>query len=394
MLDLCFIIPDSDFLDNKFVIPNLTPILLKSYLNHYSPDKKIKIIYLSDDNDYNRIPEARLFGISFLSSHLPQVKLIYSFLKNKYPNSIVLAGGAHVNAVKDEVLNSGLCDYYIAGQAENALFHILNEGIQPCYVNNKKSFKYEWIANEYKNVKLNYEDIDVNKYSSWLLITDYGCPYQCSFCHKSYKGIFYFPFEFIKRCIEDFIKIDNYKSKILKLTSDNVLLNFDKFIPMFNLFKEYEIQYEVVGRLDLITEEKLKILKNTGCKCIKYGVETGSPRLLKLMNKGETIEDIENGLKLTEESKLPYGMYLIVNYPSETDEDVELTIDLINKFNPNFLGIYQFTPYPGSPVWNKLLTEKQRQKYINNNYSEMYHAGKEHTNKKIEFILSNIKNNY
>lgn len=392
MLDLCFIVPDSDFLLDKFVIPNLTPILLKSYLIHNLLNKKIKVIYLSEyNNDKNEIPESKYYGISFLSPHINEVKSIYSFLKNKYPSSKILVGGPHVNAVKSEVLNSNICDYFITGFGEEILLEFLKTENTSLLNNIIPFYKKDFYEKEYENIKLDYSDININKYSSWLLMTDVGCPYHCSFCFKSFNGIQKFSYDFIRNCVEDFTKFDNYQSKLLKLTSDNVLLNFGFHSRIFNeLFKKYNISYEVVGRLDLVNEEKLNILKTTGCKCIKYGVESGSPRMLKLMNKGESLEQIENGLKLTEKMNMPYGMYFIVNYPGETQEDLDMTIKLINKYNPKFLAVYNFTPYPGSPIWNKI-SENERQKYIENNYSEMYHAGKEILHKKVKYILDNTK---
>jgi radical SAM superfamily enzyme YgiQ (UPF0313 family) len=108
------------------------------------------------------------------------------------------------------------------------------------------------------------------------------------------------------------------------------------------------------------------------------------------MNKGETLEQIESGLKITEKVGIPYGMYLVANFPGEEDEDVEMTINLINRWNPNWIGCYNFTPYPNTPAWNNLITEEQRKEYSKDSYSKMYHASKEEHNDKIKYIYSKI----
>ena len=189
MLDLVLLAPKSDFLEDEFMIPNLTLIMLKSWVKHYeNKNYKIKIMIMSEyDNKYAEIPKAKYYGISFTTPHVYEVKKLYKFIKDKYPNSKIIGGGPHATALPYYSISNRLCDEVIQGAGEKALLHILQGKYEfKKYVpEDDEKYNDEYIMQDletYKDVRLDYSDIDVKRYKSWLLITDIGCPYKCSFC--------------------------------------------------------------------------------------------------------------------------------------------------------------------------------------------------------------------
>lgn len=383
MYDLVLIAPKSDFLEDEFVIPNITLIMMKSWLMHWLDNKsKIKVMIMAEyDNKYSEIPEAKYYGISFTTPHVYEVKQLYKFIKEKYPNSKIIGGGPHPTALPYYSISNKLCDEVIQGPGEKSLLNILNNSFEfKKYIpedDDKYNDNYEMYELEsYKEVRLDYSDIDVKRYKSWLLVTDIGCPYTCSFCFKLYKHIQYFPEDFIFNCIEDYVNLGLDSS--LKLTSDNVLINYWKrSYWIFNLLKGFNIKFEIVGRLDHIEKDIIEHLKECGCTIIKVGMESGSQTILNLMNKRITLEKMKKGFDILHEVGLDYGLYLIVDFPGETKKDLYNTISFIkNNLKPKFVGCYTHTPYPGSPDWLNGVSLFDKEKFKKQNFRGFLHAEK------------------
>jgi len=374
--DLCLIYPSSNFIENQFSIPNISMLLLQAYVKKYSrTDAKVKVIYLSEyNNNYEYIPESDTYGISVVTPNFKEAKNIYSYLKMKYKDCIVLAGGPHPT-VLPETCKKVICDYPIRGAGEEIMVELFRNDWYGYYrtLSEYPIFNFSNIE-KYKDIKLSYDDIEYKRYSNWLLLTDVGCYYNCNFCFKLFPKVFQFPEEFVLRCIDDYTSM-NVQNKFLKLTSDNVLINFSKNEYIFEALGRYKIPYEVCGRLDNLTSNKIEVLKSTGCKIIKVGIESGSPRILEAMNKKETIDDMFKGTDLLHKMNMKFGVYLMCNYPTEQDYDRQLTIHNVSIMQPDWFSIYDCVPYPGTKIWNDL-PELEKQRIIDSDFQYMYHAGR------------------
>jgi radical SAM superfamily enzyme YgiQ (UPF0313 family) len=205
-----------------------------------------------------------------------------------------------------------------------------------------------------------------------------------------FHGIFTFPYLFIDNCIQDII--DYGLPSYLKFASDNIFINFDKFVPHFEKCYRLGITYETVGRLDNLTEDRLKVLKDTGCKVIKVGLESGSQRMLDVMNKRENIDTMKKGFDLLDKVGINYGVYLIANYPTEIMEDLDETIKFVNGLGVSYVGVSDYTPYPGTPDWYKRLSPEERNQYIEN-FGGMHHLGKlqeDQMSKHKKYLMENL----
>ena len=104
-----------------------------------------------------------------------------------------------------------------------------------------------------------------------------------------------------------------------------------------------------IGKMDI---DFLEMLQESGFRRFTIGIESGSPRMRKLMKKEGSVESIIATFeKLARFNFVIYGSF-ISNFPGETLEDIKLTLALIEKLhevNPNFRNspVYHYTPYPG-----------------------------------------------
>lgn len=110
-------------------------------------------------------------------------------------------------------------------------------------------------------------------------------------------------------------------------------------------------------RADALNPEICKILRDTGFRLLKIGLETGSDDILKRINKNETTRDIELGIKTAKDFGLRVLLTSMVGYPWETEEDVRKTFELAKKLMlykthaGDSLQASVIIPYPGTPLY-------------------------------------------
>jgi radical SAM superfamily enzyme YgiQ (UPF0313 family) len=104
-----------------------------------------------------------------------------------------------------------------------------------------------------------------------------------------------------------------------------------------------------------IDHEFLKILKEEGCAELDLGAESGSQRVLDLLNKNITVSQIERASMMCKEAGIRIGLSFMIGIPGETYAEILKTKDFVIKLldeNPNakIFGPQLYRPYPGSPL--------------------------------------------
>ena len=370
MKDFVIICPSSGFVEDQYSIPNFTPLMLQAvYRRLHGLDVGVHYMH-EHDNLLENIPEAKVYGLTVVTPNFIEAVRIYNYL-SKERKSKVVAGGPHVSAEQEKCLKK-ICDIACVGAGENFPIKRFVDG----NLENGVMYCSDIDLSIYEDVTLDYSDMNIMKYNSWLLHSDLGCRGACKFCYKMSKGLKKYPFNFIKRCINDAMNTSlEGKKKWIKLTSDNVLWKTD--FELFDLLGELynHVNYEVCARFDDITQWNIDYFDRMNCSMFKFGMESGSDKVLKLMNKRIDVKTMLWAAEEFKNSHMKLGVYLMVGFPGETDEDRKLTIETVKKINPDWWSVYRFTPYPGTPVWNGML-EEEKNKHRKNNFSGFYHAGR------------------
>jgi radical SAM superfamily enzyme YgiQ (UPF0313 family) len=92
----------------------------------------------------------------------------------------------------------------------------------------------------------------------------------------------------------------------------------------------------------------LEEMAEANCIEVHIGVETGSNRLLKLMNKRETTKTYLKAIKMIKDAGMRVKTYLIYGYPNETERDRQLTLKFLRKAKPHKFTLSHFVPLSGS----------------------------------------------
>jgi magnesium-protoporphyrin IX monomethyl ester (oxidative) cyclase len=191
------------------------------------------------------------------------------------------------------------------------------------------------------------------------ILTSRGCPWNCYFCSsQNYWGkprwhsAEYFLDEV------DFVTRKYPQSHILYIMDDLFIVNLPRFNEIYRLWmgKKLNKRFELKGfvRSNRMTMDIAKKMKAMGFLSVRFGAESGSNRMLKIINKQETVEDHQRCVDICNKIGLNVCCSLIQYLPGETVEDRRLTGEFRMK-NQRWLcvsGNYRFQPFPGTHFYN------------------------------------------
>ncbi|MBU0672801.1 MAG: B12-binding domain-containing radical SAM protein [Candidatus Margulisbacteria bacterium] len=279
-------------------------------------------------------------------------------------------GGVHASILPDEALAH--VDMVVKGEGENALLKIISEDlrtgvIEEEYIKNldeipipaRQLMDMEFYVQAKDRIPESYLYFVPPKTRVAAILTSRGCPYDCIFCHNSWKGM---PFRFNspERVIEEIdVLVSKYQIKALFFIEDNLFVHRSRLKKICELLLErkYELVWGGNARVDNVDPEILALAKRAGCRQITFGFESGSQKILDILRKRTTVEQIVKAIRMTREAGLLVNGTFIIGNPEETVEDIRATQRLIRENPIDSVGICIATPFPGTELWN--IAERQ-----------------------------------
>jgi anaerobic magnesium-protoporphyrin IX monomethyl ester cyclase len=187
--------------------------------------------------------------------------------------------------------------------------------------------------------------------------TTKGCVARCTFCHRWDKGIRFIPVPIVMKQIDYFI--EKYNTGFVRVVDENFGSNKKWLLEFIPEMKKRDLIWSVGGmRVSTITNELIKMMKDAGCSSIYYGMETGSEKILEVMEKVTTVQQNKNTVKWMAENDVFTIVQLVLGMPGETQETVDETMEFANYFveqspktDPNALSINFAQALPGTPLY-------------------------------------------
>jgi radical SAM superfamily enzyme YgiQ (UPF0313 family) len=112
------------------------------------------------------------------------------------------------------------------------------------------------------------------------------------------------------------------------------------------------MKWRACTRVNLKNPKLFEYMAARGCTELAFGIEHGSARMLKLMNKGTTPEANEIGLKIAQDAGIIGRAYLMIGFPGENEESIAELEEWVLRVKPDAVILSLFQPFPGSDVWN------------------------------------------
>jgi len=318
-------------------------------------------------------------GLSVMTGD--QITSAISISKEMHKLVKIVWGGLHPTILPRQVIENDFVDFAIIGEGEAAFLNLLK------YLDKQNFNKQLFLSNNNNNLKHNYINninnvafVDFEKYPifkeyfvkrdgfkrAFTLETSRGCPHNCFFCHNSaHKS----PYRFIsaKKVIEIINSLTmNYEFDGLIFQEDNFFANKRRVMGILNYLKtQGNIGWKANSRIDyfikFINDQKfMENLIRSGCKVLQFGIESGSKKILEMINKRININDVIDINKRLSNYPISIRYNFMIGFPKETDKDLADTFKLMKKLSkdnqnvePPFLNIY--TPYPGTQLYNEAL---------------------------------------
>jgi radical SAM superfamily enzyme YgiQ (UPF0313 family) len=183
------------------------------------------------------------------------------------------------------------------------------------------------------------------------IICSRGCPFQCIFCTKGLFG------NSVRRLsprkVYEQVKylVDNYKIREVHFYDDTFILDEGWVKEVCSYLEKLNILWWCNGRVDIMTKEILSSLKKAGCYRIYYGVESGNEKSLKVLKKVTSIKKIKNAFKITQETNIETGAFMMLGIPGENREDMQRSIDFVKEIKADHAVFSVLTPYPGTEIY-------------------------------------------
>lgn len=324
-------------------------------------------------------------GVSSLTGRQILGGLRFSKIIKDRSNIPVVWGGAHPSILPEQTIKNELVDIVVQGEGEEPflkIVHALKQG------NSLKGIPNVWYKENnkiYSNLDSQFTDLNnlpplpyylldheiyLEKNRSYFLDckrdfeinTDRGCPHRCGFCHiySICKGEWraQVPSKVVEH-VEYLIK--NFKIDGIYFLGDNFFVDKDRVadICLKMIKRKIDLPWRANCRIDYFEkydDSFIDLLVASSCKVLGFGIESGSERILGLIDKGITLDKVFKVNERLKKKHITPHYYFMVGFPTETKKEALQTYELMMKLYdayPNSNAVYSvriYCPYPGTPL--------------------------------------------
>ena len=335
---------------------------------------EVEIVDLTGGLDWKRAVldvQADLFGITCVTPNFNIVREISNLLPKEKP---IIIGGVHPTFLPEDTLKNIRCNAIVRGEGELVIKELIED------------FKKRHLKRVYEGGLVPVDAIpkparhlvDLHKYRpggelSTPIYTSRGCPFNCNFCSKitgrTYRAL---P---VKRVIEEIEDVISLGFKHIVFGDDNLIIQPDRVKELLKSIKPLGINFRLNQDARLVDEEIVSMASDAGCVEISFGIESGSQKILDLMNKCTTVEANRRAISITQKHDIKAKAYFIVNFPGEDERTIKETINFASETMPDKWLLSSFVPLPGSDTFQNPI--KYGITWMSKNWDDYYLVGKD-----------------
>ncbi|MBF0385440.1 MAG: radical SAM protein [Candidatus Omnitrophica bacterium] len=346
--------------------------------NHY-PGEKLSQILQSDN--YAVVATGGMFTHAAIMNEF--VKTVRAFS----PESKIILGGPIAAGDPEFTFDILRPDFLITGEGERAMDYLLQalkrgsgfrdlpgiffkengkyirtepagliENLDEVPFPDYEGFEFGYYLDNFKEDNQAFQCIggELLNRRTGIVVTTRDCVSKCTFCFRLMGGVYR------ARSLENVMKEinflrENYKVNNIAFCDDMFAANKDRVKAFCRELKVLGIPWRGQVRVNVVDDELLKIMKDSGCFFISYGFESGSHSVLKSMKKGITTEQIDRAITSAVKAKISIQGNFIFGDPAETIETAKETIRFARKYKKFCLGFGFIIPYPGTELYYKLI---------------------------------------
>lgn len=327
-------------------------------------------------------------GISCTTPTITNGGRLAAAIKSFAPEILIVVGGPHPSALPEETLQEfGGFDCLVYGEGEATLLELCQKSAENGDFAEIRGLVWRDGARIVSNPpRPLLDNLDLlpfpardllpelmraghssrgfgNALRSTELYTSRGCPFACSFCAIQAtfgRSVRFRTPDSIAKELAEIARIAPVEH--LVIADDTFTLDSGRATEISRLIGRSGItSWNCDTRVNSVTPELLRTMRQNGCTKVAFGVESGSQRILDKIGKKIQAEQVQQAVAWAKEAGLRHieGNFIIGADPSESDEDLELTRRMILDLPWTFVSVAVIVPYPGTPIYQQMLAAGQ-----------------------------------
>ncbi|MDI6591496.1 MAG: radical SAM protein [Patescibacteria group bacterium] len=334
-----------------------------------------------------------VLGISLLTTSASIVEKIVTQLRKKLPETLIVMGNLHASLFAEDLLKSGQADFIIHREGEYTILELCQA------IEEGKNFDSILGLSFLKNGKIQHnpprpfiKDLDELPYPAWDLfplekyssdprtaitrksskiqelqiLASRGCPMQCTFCSSRTAKSLGNCYRMRKpKCVVDEIEYFHEKYGVTSFVFMDLSFPLVKWHAL-ELCQELikrglnrKISWICEMRVKPVDLEIFQKMKESGCKKVCFGIESGNQEIIDQIRKGFTLEDVKKAVAMAKSAGLEVDGMFMLGLPGETEEMSWRTINFAKELDLDFAVLNLFVPYPGCELYDVLMKENK-----------------------------------
>lgn len=296
-------------------------------------------------------------GITAVSLSYPEALTIAKAIKKAHPYKFIVLGGVHATVA---TIDSLAFDAIVIGEGEEAILKVLKEMKPGVYWNGDRIVDLDAIPPLSYAILYGFQPrMSYGKHQTFMpLLISRGCPFHCSFCSKAVFGNKYRTMS-IDNVMREIKRLRHqFGFKEVKFYDDVFTLDKDRVVELSNRIGD-KVSWTCMTRVNLVDRLTLKMMKDGGCYCVAYGIESADPSILKSITKNIKLEQVEQAVRYSQEAGLKVIGYFMLGAPGETMETIKKTVDYAASLGIDYAQFSIATALPGSELY-ELVPERLR----------------------------------
>ena len=362
-----------------------------------------KSLHISHEETYKEIEreEPDLVGVEVFTTQLRSARILCQEMRERFPEIRIVLGGPHIHSQYAEIIKEDWVDFCVRGEGEITLLELVQaisngggyEKVRGICFKKGGEVVITPERPQIPNLDIlpfparDLTPVEIYKEAMWLEEGNYtmasasrGCPYRCHYCEvpsfwpsRRYRSV--------DNILDELEQIaEDYDIRFVKY-SDEIFCVHKKWLMEF-CRKTMErglqdvVKWACETTVNSITPEMLDAMKQAGCDSVFYGFEFGNQQILDDSNsKRQKIPVMHQAIDWTKQAGIKvYGNFMM-GYPTETKEDVEMTIALARSTKLDHTSFSIVTPFPGTALYREC---KEKGLLRSENFEEYsyFHPGK------------------
>ncbi|MFO8080317.1 MAG: radical SAM protein [Armatimonadota bacterium] len=326
-----------------------------------------------------------LIGISGVTAALGDMVEVARIARTARPEATIVVGGPHASTLPGETLERmPAADCLVMGEGEKRIVQLaagmsasdlpgvawrghggevkMNPWEAPRWALDSLPHPARDLLEMRRYLRYSRAAIRGSFLRSTALLSSRGCHHRCAFCSEPAYSVRGYRSHSPEYTIAEAKSIlAQHRVQALMFLDENFTADRERVMRLMQLWRQEgladRVKFAIQARADALDAELLDVMKDAGCMHIELGIESGSDRILKRMNKGCTVAQNQAGAEMVKEAGIRLQVNIICGSPGETEEELRTSLELVETLNPECASIVPFMLLPGTRYARELIAE-------------------------------------